>query len=117
MADLIAQPGDLSSLLGVDVDDVRAAFLIEQAQNLCMAIVDPLPSGAAAVVLTVAARAYVNPAGATQETLGSYSVQRPGALFLTRADRRSLLNMAGRSGAFSVNLLPDGYPDSTLGTT
>ncbi|MCA6090950.1 hypothetical protein LE181_02015 [Streptomyces sp. SCA3-4] len=66
----------------------------------------PLPEGAGAVVLSVAARAYANPQGIVSETVGPYSVQRPqsqAGLYMTRDERRSLKLMAGRGGAFSIN--------------
>jgi hypothetical protein len=107
MTTLVTSPEDLAVYLNHAVDEDRALMLIGDAQALCEAIVKPLPAGAEAVVRRVAGRAYTNPASVTQETIGPYTVQRtaPG-VYLTPGDRRSLRSLAGRSGAFSIDLLP-----------
>ncbi|MEU5190121.1 hypothetical protein AB0G83_23700 [Streptomyces klenkii] len=72
-------------------------------------MVEPLPPGASAVVLSTAARSYANPQGIQAETVGPYSVHRPtgqAGLYLTRDERRSLRLMAGRGGAFSIDPAP-----------
>ncbi|MEV6777011.1 hypothetical protein [Streptomyces syringium] len=110
MAPVVA-PQQLADFLGQDVQDDRAALIITQAEALCRAVVNPLPEGAGAVVLSVAARAYANPQGIVAETVGPYSVQRPqsqAGLYMTRDERRSLKLMAGRGGAFSINPTPTG---------
>ncbi|MFQ6194871.1 hypothetical protein [Streptomyces sp. NPDC000405] len=107
----LINPGQLAAFLGQDVEQARAALVITQAEALCRAVVAPLPEGAGAVVLSVAARAYANPQGLAAETVGPYSVQRPAAqagLYMTRDERRSLKLMAGRGGAFSVDPTPPG---------
>ncbi|MFI9237818.1 hypothetical protein [Streptomyces sp. NPDC053079] len=107
----LIDPGQLAAFLGQDVEQARAALVITQAEALCRAVVDPLPEGAGAVVLSVAARAYANPQGLAAETVGPYSVQRPAAqagLYMTRDERRSLKLMAGRGGAFTVDPTPAG---------
>ncbi|PSJ29560.1 hypothetical protein B7P34_06745 [Streptosporangium nondiastaticum] len=107
----VVTPQDLADLLGQDVQEDRARMIIVQAEALCRAVVSPLPEGAGAVVLSVAARAYANPQGIVAETVGPYSVQRPHAqagLYMTRDERRSLKLMAGRGGAFSINPTPPG---------
>lgn len=102
-------PQQLADFLGQDVQDDRARLIIDQAEALCRAEVDPLPGTASAVVLSVAARAYSNPQGITAETVGPYTVQRPqsaSGLYLTKAERRSLKLLAGRGGAFAVDPTP-----------
>lgn len=101
----------LGLYLGLDtVAGDRADLLIEQAVALCESVVKPLPDQATAVVLSVAARAYVNPQQVTYETVGPMSVQRPsgsGGLYLTKADKAALKSLAGRGGAFTVDPTPD----------
>ena len=87
----------------------RADLLIEQAVALAQSVVKPLPDEATAVVLSVAARAYVNPQQVSYETIGPMSVQRPtgsGGLYLTKADKAALKSLAGRGGAFTVDPTP-----------
>jgi hypothetical protein len=98
--------------LSLDLDEIRgdrADFLIKMAISLCLTVVKPLPDEAAAVVLSIAGRAYLNPAQVTYETIGPMSVQRPsgsGGLYLTKADKAALKSAAGRGGAFTVDLTP-----------
>jgi hypothetical protein len=75
-----------------------------------MAIVSPLPDGSDAIVLSAAARAFVNPTGVTAETVGPYSVQRPWpGVYLTKTERSSLRLLAGKaSGAFTIDPTPAG---------
>ena len=111
MSDPIAGPSDLSNMLGgqsIARDDV-AEFLIGLAQGLAEDIVSPLPSSARAVVLSAAARAYVNPDGLSTETIGPYSVQHGGAgVFLTSGEIRALRRAAGQGGAFTIDPTPAG---------
>lgn len=107
----IADPSDLELLLGIaDIDLDRATLLIELATELCQSIVSPLPDGARAVVLAVAARAYTNPGNAQAQAAGPYSVSySPGAsggLYLSVQDRALLKRLAGRGGAFTVDPTP-----------
>jgi hypothetical protein len=108
----------LGLYLGLDeVDADRADLLIEQALNLCLTVVKPLPDEATAVVLSVAGRSYINPQQVTYETIGPQSVQRPagsGGLYLTKADKAALKALAGRGGAFTVDPTPD---DATASPT
>lgn len=98
-----------------EVNGTRADYLIQQAINLALAVVNPLPDGAEAVVMTAAGRAYTNPSGATYETIGPMSVQRPRAgLYLTKAEEKTLKLLAGRGGAFTVDPTPaDADPSPT----
>lgn len=117
----IITPDDLATFLGTTVNEDRALAIIADAQALCEAIVSIpfpappavptrfLPVGAEAVVRRVAVRAYVNPTGVTQETIGPYTVQRHAmGVYLTAGDRRTLRSLAGGGGAFSVNMTPAG---------
>jgi hypothetical protein len=100
----------LGLYLGMDtVDGDRSDLLIAQAVNLCLTVVKPLPDEATAIVLSVAARAYVNPQQVAYETIGPMSVQRPsgsGGLYLTKADKAALKSLAGRGGAFTIDPTP-----------
>ncbi|MCY0962605.1 hypothetical protein [Streptomyces sp. H27-H5] len=93
-----------------EIGGERADLLIQQAVSLCQSVVKPLPDEATAVVLSVAARAYVNPQQVAYETIGPMSVQRPsgsGGLYLTKADKAALKSLAGRGGAFTVDPTPE----------
>jgi hypothetical protein len=100
----------LGLYLGMEeIDGDRADLLIQQAVNLALTVVKPLPDEATAVVLSVAGRAYVNPQQVSYETIGPMSVQRPsgsGGLYLTKADKAALKALAGRGGAFTVDPTP-----------
>lgn len=92
-----------------EIDGPRADLLIAQAVALAETVVKPLPDQATAVVLSVAARAYVNPQQVSYETIGPMSVQRPqgsGGLYLTKNDKAALKSLAGRGGAFTVDPTP-----------
>jgi hypothetical protein len=100
----------LGLYLGLDeIQGDRADLLLTTAVALCQTVVNPLPEGAEAVVLSVAGRAYVNPQQVSYETIGPMSVQRPqgsGGLYLTKADKSALKSLAGRGGAFTVDPTP-----------
>lgn len=99
---------DLGLYLGLDqIDGTRAEFLLEQALLLAASIVSPVPDTAKPVILAAAGRAYSNPQGVAQETVGPYSVQRPQAgLYFTRAEQAILKRLAGRGGAFTIDPTP-----------
>lgn len=113
----IATYTDLETFLGLaagTINQTRATQMITLAQNLCEAIVDPLPATAISVVLPVAARAYANPTGASQAHLGSAAVSfggtasGVGGLWLTRAEKANLRRLNGSGTAFSIDTLPTG---------
>lgn len=107
---------ELGLYLGLDtIDGDRADFLLEQALTLAASIVSPVPDTAKPVILAAAGRAYANPQGVTQETVGPYSVQRPPAgLYFTRPEQAILKRLAGRGGAFTIDPTPaDVDPDVT----
>lgn len=90
-----------------EIDGIRADFLLEQTLMLAASIVSPVPDTAKPIILAAAGRAFVNPQGITQETVGSYSVQRPPAgLYFSRAEQVTLKRLAGRGGAFTVDPTP-----------
>lgn len=100
---------DLGTYLGTEVDTTRGTYLITQATNLCASIVSPLPDGSEAVILDVAARAYVNPANVQSETTGPSTASFGtvgGGLWLTRQNKATLRRLAGGGGAFTIDTTP-----------
>jgi len=73
-------------------------------------------------VLAAAGRAYTNVTSAHDVALGSAHVGYGapgvglgvGGLYLSRSDIQALRRMAGRSGAFSIDLLPGAVPPTTV---
>lgn len=115
----IVVPSELGVYLenpGLDLD--RAKFILAKTQTLCETILTPLPAEADVVVLAVAARAFNNVTSAHQVGLGSAqisygsqgSTMGVGGLYLSRADKATLRRLGGRSGAFSIDPLPDPWP-------
>lgn len=111
------QPTDLQTYLGVpSIDSARATLVLDAAQQLCESVVSPLPDNAAAVVLGVAARAYVNPMQLANGSIGTAHMQygatpagsSVGGLYLSRSDKANLRRLGGSSSAFSVSVLPVG---------
>lgn len=116
----IVTPDTLATYLGTPVDDDRAQMLIDDAIAQALSIVtvgtvpesgateSNLPAGAASVIRPAVARIYLNPQGATSEVAGPYSVSRSantGSLF-SNAEIASLRRLAGRGGAFTIDMLP-----------
>lgn len=102
-------PADLGTYLGATVDDARAQYLIDRATDLCQSIVNPLPDGADAVVVDVAARAYSNPARASQQMAGPFAASyaaMAGGLWLTRQNKATLRRLGGGGGAFTIDTMP-----------
>lgn len=120
MSDPLATPADLGVYLGKDIaaDDPRATLLLQLAHDRCETYVSPVPAAAKGIELSVAARAYTNATSAHQVGLGSGSVSFGaqnstvgiGGLYVSSQEQHDLRRMAGRSGAFSVDLTP---PDAT----
>lgn len=113
----VATPSDLGTYLNVaNIDTSRAALILAMAQDLCETIVSPLPATARAVVLDVAARAFVNPQQLRDAALGTARMQYGttgndasiGGLYLSRANKATLKQLAGRGAAFSADTLPPG---------
>lgn len=99
---------DLATFLGTAVDTDRAEKLISLATTLAATVVSPLPDAAESVVLSMAARGYVNPQGNTTETVGNWSATGMGGIFLMHGERKTLRSLAGGVGAFSVDTAPCG---------
>jgi hypothetical protein len=121
----IAVPSDLGVYLTGDaagVDSERAAQILGLAQSLCETITSPLTSAALPVILGVAARAYSNVTSAATVGLGTAHIGYGttggslgvGGLYLSRSDKSTLRRLAGRSGAFSIDLLPGAVPPTTV---
>lgn len=119
----IAMADDLGGYLGDPaIDQARATLIIGLAQDLCETIVSPLPETAMPVVLGVAARAFNNVTSAHSVGIGSANISYGsqgsnmgiGGLYLSRSDKATLRKLAGRTGAFSIDLLPDPWPPITL---
>lgn len=111
MTALTVVPDDLATYLGTEVDENRAAKLLDLSMKLAASVVSPVPEEAEAIILTSAGRAYTNPQGLTQELVGPYQASRPSAgIYFTKAERSALRLLAGGGGAFSIDLLA-GYPD------
>lgn len=114
----VAVPADVATFLGSDVDEARAQWFIDQVETQCLAILDPLPDAALPVIVRAAARGLSNATGAAQMgigsaqlSFGSQAATYNGGLFLSKADRADLRRLAGRTGAFSVDLLASSTED------
>lgn len=107
-------PTDFGTYLGSSiVDPDRAQLLIDLATQLCKSIVvdanGNLPSGADAVVLDVACRAYSNPSNVVSQGAGPFPVSYGpvgGGLWLTRQNKATLRRLAGSGGAFTIDTMP-----------
>lgn len=119
MADLLVSITDFALYLDIESEELnsrRAGYILTKAQALCETIVTPLPAGADAVILDVAARAYVNPQQIQDAGVGTGHVQfgsttngaSVGGLYLSRSNKTTLRNLAGRGSAFSADTLPAG---------
>lgn len=112
----VAYPQDLQIRLGLaTIDQDRATAVLEDAQALCETVVTPLPATARGVVVSVAARAFVNPDQVHDVALGSARIGYAtagttpiGGLYLSKSDEKMLKRLAGRVGAFSVDVMPTG---------
>lgn len=118
MSDPVVSISDLATYLNNDsLDDDRAAFILELAQELCETVVTPLPTGARSVILDVAERAYANPMASGGSSLGLYTEgEGPfndvspgtvgGGLYLTQGNIALLRRLAGSGGAFTIDTTP-----------
>jgi hypothetical protein len=109
MPDIATLP-EFASFLQVDVDTATANLvLLDLAQGQIIDEIgarNPWPATAKAVALSAAKRAYVNPEGASSETVGGTSVSYTDGnmgVFLTE-DERTRLHRIGDGGlAFSIS--------------
>jgi hypothetical protein len=121
MAD-IATLSEFASFLQVDVDTATANLvLLDLAQGQIVdeiGLRDPWPATAKAVALSAAKRAYVNPDGASSETVGgtvvAFSDGNMG-VFLTE-EERSRLQRVGGGGTASYSITPWYEPATWYGT-
>lgn len=108
----LATPDELGVYLGTTVDDDRATLVLQLAHDRCELYVSPVPAAGKGIELSVAARLYNNASSAHQAGIGSAQVSYGapnssvgiGGLFLSKSEVRDLRRMAGRTGAFSVDL-------------
>lgn len=115
MSDPLAIPAELGVHLGREIDDTRADLCLRQAHARMELYISPVPSGDAAwsIELSIAARLYNNPTSAHQAGIGSaqtsYGAPNSsvgiGGIFLSKTEIRDLRRLAGRTGAFTVDLL------------
>lgn len=114
----LVAPSEIATYLGLgigELDTARAQSLIDMTEALAGAIVSPLLVGAKAVIISAVVRAYTNPLGVTNESVGPYQAGRPsGGVYLTKGERAALRRSGGGSGAFSYDTLPTGYPEATF---
>lgn len=109
---MTATPENLDLLLAMSgtIDADRATLLISLALGLAGSIVSPVPDPQAdVVILGMAARAYLNPAGVAAETIGPQTVQYGSSMvgvYMTATDVATLKRLGGAGGAFSINVLP-----------
>lgn len=116
MSTPVATSDDLATYLNIsNIDANRATLILGMAQDLCETIVSPLPDTAKAVVLDVAARAFVNPQQLADASLGTAHLQYGaangsviGGLYLSRTNKASLRRLAGRGMAFTADVMPTG---------
>jgi hypothetical protein len=109
-------PADLATYLGAEVDATRAQYLLDRATDLCLSIASPLPAGADAVVLDVAARAFTNPGNVASQGVGPFNASygpTGGGLWLTRQNKATLRRLAGGSSAYSIDPTPADVLDGT----
>lgn len=115
MSDPLSTPADLGVYLGLDtIDDARAGLLLQLAHDRMEQFVFPVPDAAKSIELSVAGRAYNNVTSAHQVGIGSAQVSYGsqgsstgiGGLYLSKQERADLRRMAGRNGAFSIDLIP-----------
>jgi hypothetical protein len=106
MADIATLP-EFASFLQTDVDTATSnLLLLDLAQGLIVeeiGVQNPWPTIAKSVALSAAARAYVNPEGLRQQTVGSTSslYNTPlytNGVFLSESEKASLRAWANQNG-------------------
>ena len=104
----IAELTELASALQSDLDTATAnLLLLDLAQGLITEVIgdqNPWPTTAKSIALTAAARAYRNPEGARQDTVGAATqvyndpLYRMG-VYLTPEERADLVRWSGSNGS------------------
>src|SRR5690348_5025888 len=92
--------------------------MLQLAHDRCGTIVSPVPAAAKGIELEVAARAFNNVTSAHQMGIGSAQVSYGapnssvgiGGLYLSKANIADLRRLAGRTGAFSIDIVPVDVP-------
>lgn len=111
---------DLSERLGVTFgpeapDSIRAQRALDDASALIRAEAgtdwndEPVPPVIVAIAMAVAIRAFKNPDGASQASVGdvslSFGSQAAGnAIYLTRQEVKAIRRLAGRNGVDTIQL-------------
>lgn len=117
MADIATLP-EFASFLQIDLDTATAnLLLLNLAQGLVAEVIgdqDPWPVTAKAVALAAAGRAYRNPEGVKQETVGGttliYNPEEMG-VYLTDSELSRLEpHTQGRRGMMGTIRVSSGYP-------
>lgn len=107
---------ELGVYLGLDsIDTARADLLLRLAHERMSQIVSPVPESARGIELSIAGRAYGNISSARQMGIGSAQVSYGaptssvgvGGLYISKSERADLRRAAGRTGAFSIDVLPE----------
>jgi hypothetical protein len=86
-------------------------MVLDKATALCLSVVNPIPIGGNAVILDVAARAFLNPGNLTAQAAAPFSATYgsvSGGLWLTRQNTRTLRRLAGSGGAFTIDTMSRG---------
>ena len=110
-----------------NLDAASSALYVDLANGLVTEVTGelttPYPASVRAIALEVAARAYRNPEGATQETIDDYTYRRAegtggAGVYLTGDERARLAGITGGKRAVgSVRLMsPFDDPDTTTST-
>lgn len=118
----IATAIELGTYLELDtVNTTRANLMLQLANDRLSLYVDPVPAKAKGIELAVAARVYTNVSSARQAGIGSAQVSFGaenatsgiGGLYVSKNEARDLRRMAGRTGAFSIDMLAGPLPPAT----
>lgn len=115
----IASLSEFASFLQVDLDTATANLvLLDLAQGLVTEVIgdqDPWPVTAKAVALAAAGRAYRNPEGLKQETVGGvtsiYNAEEMGVYLTDTELSRLQTQVTGRRSAMGTIRTVSGYPE------
>lgn len=120
MADIATLP-ELASFLQIDLDTATAnLLLLDLAQGLVTEVIgdqNPWPTIAKSIALSAAARAYRNPEGVRQDTIGGTTSIYNDPLYvmgvyLTDAERSALNAWLNGPGGSTVGQPQGSFPDS-----